>query len=210
MMIFFEARLVFFAVPKTGSTAYHAALSERADIIFRNRPGLKHTNTRRFDREIQPFLRDIYGLRPERLALMRAPLDHLASWYRYRTRLPEGAPKSTAGISFDAFVEASLSDAPPAFADVGSQLGFLTNREGALRVHHLCASENTAAVLGFLEARLGGGIEVARRNVSPPAETQLDPGLEAEFRAARAAEFALYERVAESGYLRSEMSLPAR
>ena len=49
------------------------------------------------------------------IGVMREPRDWLGSWYRYRQR--PGIPdkrRSTAGMSFDAFVEAYCTEKPPA------------------------------------------------------------------------------------------------
>ncbi|MDG1351810.1 MAG: hypothetical protein P8P70_01330 [Sulfitobacter sp.] len=50
----------------------------------------------RYQRKIAPFLRDAFGLEPETLAVIRTPLEHLRSSYRYRA--------STLDVDFDGFV----------------------------------------------------------------------------------------------------------
>ena len=42
MMIFIEKSLVFFATPKTGSTAYHQALGHKAEMFFSKSNQVKH------------------------------------------------------------------------------------------------------------------------------------------------------------------------
>ncbi|SFA77797.1 hypothetical protein SAMN05421688_0804 [Poseidonocella pacifica] len=205
MLIFFDANLVFFAVPKTGTTAYESALRKRADIVYRNKPAVKHLNTRKFDRSLAPYLKKAHQLVPERLAMIREPLDQLGSWYRYRTLLPTSNPNSTKGHSFDAFLRAHLLDRPPAFAKIGRQHTFLTDPDGAIRVHHLFAADRGDLVHAFLEARFGEPVEIGRRNLSPSMEISCDPGLAAEVRAARAADFELYESVSRTGYLQFDL-----
>ena len=82
MLVFSEQNLVLFAVPKTGSTAMEVALKPWADIAFYKQR--KHTPVGRYQRKVAPFLREAYSLTPETMAVIRAPLEHLRSWYRYR------------------------------------------------------------------------------------------------------------------------------
>ncbi|WP_179379552.1 gamma-glutamyl kinase [Jannaschia marina] len=189
MLIFWKARLVVFAVPKTGTTALEEALAPVADAAIVNPPGLKHCTVRKYRRELAPFFEQ-KGRRPlETLAVMREPVDWLGSWFRYRARPGlDGQPNSTAGMSFDAFVEAYLSEDPPPFARVGSQATFL---EGG--VDHLFRHDDQPRLIRFLEDRLEREIQLGRANVSPEGATDLSPALAARLRTDRAADFALWE-----------------
>ena len=200
MLVFVDANLTLFAVPKTGSTAYHVSLRGRADIVLAHKGYLKHMTARAYARHVAPWLDSAHGLHPDRAAVVRDPLDHLRSWYRYRHR-PErrGTPRSAADVDFDSFVLAAISDAPPPYADVGSQHAFLASEDGAVRFEHLFAYEKLGVFHRFLEERLGREIEVSRRNVSPGAETPISPGVEARLRAARAADFDLHARIMGAG-----------
>ena len=60
-------------------------------------------------------------------------------------------------------------------------------------VDHLFRYEAMDAVLAFLSERLRRKIAPARMNVSPDADTSLDPALEGRLRAALADEIALWE-----------------
>ena len=129
MLIFYKERLVLLSVPKTGTTAYEAALAGRADLVISNPPTLKHAPVYRYNRFLRPMFKQVCGVELELMAVMRAPISWLGSWYRYRQRpFLAGKPNSTAGISFDAFVEGYLKGQPPAFANVGSQAKFLEPR----------------------------------------------------------------------------------
>ena len=131
MLVFVDANLVLFAVPKTGSTAYHLALRGKADISLINKPFLKHMSMRKYEADFAPFLQKAYGLAPARVAVMRDPLEQLRSWYRYRQK-----PKSRAkagqhaalGLSFDEFVQETLKERPQPMARVGSQYDFCAAR----------------------------------------------------------------------------------
>ena len=200
MLVFVDANLVLFAVPKTGSTAYHLALRGKADISLANKAGLKHMTARKYDRDFGPYLAQAHGLTPERVAVMRDPLEQLRSWYRYRQDPKrKGAGNSAAGLSFDEFVLAAISDKPPPFARVGSQFAFVTDDAGRVRIDHLFAYEKQAVFRQFLQERLGQKIETKERNVSPPAPTPISPEVEAQLRAARADDFALHEAIMAAG-----------
>lgn len=200
MLVFVDANLVLFAVPKTGSTAYHMALRGKADISLANKAYLKHMTARKYDRDFAPYLATAHDLRPEGVAVIRDPLDHLRSWYRYRQD-PKGQGRGTsaAGVSFDDFVRATLQDSPPPFARVGTQFAFVTDGQGALRVRHLFAYERPLILRRFLEERIGTRIEPKEVNVSPRAETPISPEVEAELRSRRADDFALHAQILDSG-----------
>ena len=200
MLVFVDANLTLFAVPKTGSTAYHVSLRGGADIVLAHKGYLKHMTVRAYARHVAPWLDTAHGLRPERAAVVRDPLDHLRSWYRYRHR-PErrGTPRSAADVDFDDFVLAAIADAPPPYADIGSQHAFLADADGAVRVEHLFAYERLDVFHRFMEERLNRDITVSRRNVSPAADTPVSPAVEARLRAARAADFDLHARIVAAG-----------
>ena len=87
---------------------------------------------------------------------------------------------------------------PPAAA-IGTQLGFLSMFDGVIPVHHIFAYEKQQVVRGFLNDRFGKTFEFQQKNVSPDKPTPLSPDVEAELRAFRADEFALYQRVLDAG-----------
>ncbi|MFD2740317.1 hypothetical protein ACFSUD_12090 [Sulfitobacter aestuarii] len=202
MLIFLRHELTFLATPKTGTTAVEMALRPRAEIVFAR--GRKHITAQRYHARIAPFLEQTFNARPETCAVMRDPVTQIRSWYRYRsTAARRGvAEVSTSHMSFDDFVRAVIAPAPPAAARIGSQFAFLTSHEGIPLVDHLFAHDAQPAFRSFLEERLSGPIELKQRNVSPEIAASLSPSVEAELREARAAEFALYDRLrAAGGYL---------
>ena len=200
MLIFTRANFALFAVPKTGSTAWHLALRNQANIVFAQDTALKHMNLRKYDRHLAPYLKEAHGLVPDRVAVMRDPVEQLRSWYRYRMR-PKvaGSDRDLSGHSFDAFVRDVISDDPPDHARIGSQFTFLTSPEGALRVHHLFAYERPAIFRRFVEDRLGREVKPQRKNVSPEVDAPLSPETEAALMAARPDDWALYNAVLLAG-----------
>lgn len=200
MLVFWKARIVLLAVPKTGTTALERALAPVADAAVVNPPGLKHCTVRKYRGELSAFFEQ-KGRRPmDLVAVMREPVSWLGSWYRYRSRPQlDGHANSTAAMAFDAFVRAHLADPPPDFARVGSQATFLTGG-----VQHLFAHDRMDGLRAFLEARLEREITLPQVNVSPPGEVALETETDRMLRAARAEDFALWDRLDTAGGALSE------
>lgn len=196
MLVFYKERLVFLAVPKTGTTAFQTALRDRADIVVADPPELKHAPVYRYNRFFRPMFEKVCGVEMATLAVMRDPVDWLGSWYRYRRRpFMQGNPNATHDISFDEFVDAYLRGDRPGFAQVGSQAKFLEPRPNGTAVTHLFRYEDPDRLLGFLEDRLGCSISLARENVSPEMELSLSPGILARYRRKFPEEFDLYDSI---------------
>ena len=198
MLIFTPQSLAFIAVPKTGTTAVEMALKPKADIVFTKR--FKHMTAHRFHKKIAPFLQSAFNLRPDRFAVMRDPEEQIRSWYRYRARDRKlDSDASTAGLSFDDFVLAVITQDPPPFAGIGSQFNMLVSNQGDVLVHHLFAYEQPVQFRAFLNDRFGQEIALKQKNVSPAIDAPLDPAVREKLRAARAAEFDFYARLQEAG-----------
>lgn len=192
MLVFWEARLVFLATPKTGSTAIAAALDSLSSMSVQRPPVLKHTTVHRFRRFLGPYLEAASKADWTVVAMMREPRDWLGSWYRYRQREGTDPGKSTVGMSFDEFVRAWCQDPRPDFADVGSQERFLRPRQGQ-GADRLFRYEEIGRFVDFLEDRLDCEITLPHLNVSPPGATDLSAETEAMLRETAAADFALYD-----------------
>lgn len=196
MLVFYKERLVFLAVPKTGTTAFHTALRDRADIIVSEPPELKHAPIYRYDRFFRPMFEKVCDARMETIAVMREPVSWLGSWYRYRRRpFMVGHPNATHDISFDDFVQAYMKGNRPDFANVGSQAKFLEPRPNGTSVTHLFRYEDAGGIRRFLEERLGLVLTLAQENVSPELELSLSPDIAAKLRRKCAVEFSLYDSI---------------
>ncbi|MCF6429401.1 gamma-glutamyl kinase [Leisingera sp. MMG026] len=196
MMIFFKERLALLSVPKTGTTAFQAALRNRADLVISDPPELKHAPLYRYNRWIRPMFEKVCGAELEVAAVMREPVSWLGSWYRYRQRPAlDGNPNSTKDVSFDDFLHAYCKGKPPAFANVGSQAKFLEPQPNGCKVSHLFRYEDQNALKQFLEFRLDVEIRLERKNVSPQASLTLSPEAQNHVRRKRAAEFELYDSI---------------
>lgn len=202
MMLFWKARLVLLAVPKTGTQAYEKALAAQADVVMRHPTWMKHANAMRFRNKYLPLMDPDGKAGLETAAVIREPRDWLGSWFRYRSR-PQlnGHKHSTAGLSFADFIEAYLSDSPPPFAQVGAQARFVSNPAGKVLVDHLFAYEDQAPLQAFLRQRLKADVTPPRHNVSPQASLTLPAPLEARLRTEREVDFQLYEAVRSGFFL---------
>ncbi len=196
MLVFYKEQLAFLSVPKTGTTAYEAALRDRADLVISEPPMLKHAPVYRYNRFVRPMFLKVCDTELEVMAVMREPISWLGSWWRYRQRpFMKDKPNSTHGISFDDFVTAYMKGKKPGFADVGSQFKFLESQPNGTGVTHLFRYEDQARLQAFLADRLGVQITLERKNVSPEIPQALSADVETRFRRKCAEEFALYDSI---------------
>jgi hypothetical protein len=193
MMVFWDARLVFLATPKSGSTAIAAALSGYATLSIQEPPVLKHMTLKDYRRSLGRLILERTGAQFETVALMREPIDWLGSWYRYRRRDElSGEANSTAAVDFDAFLAAYLADPQPPFAQVGAQSRFLVPDGPFAPVDRIFRYEAMPLFLDFISARLGVEVSLPRLNVSPAMELDLSPRTRARVEQGMARDFALY------------------
>lgn len=200
MLIFPIQKLVLLSVPKTGSTAYEAALKAHAGISVTAPPELKHSPVFRYNRFFRSMVERFVGDEVDIVAVMREPVSWLGSWYRYRSRdALAGQPQSTRGLSFEEFVEGYCRGAQPAWARVGSQAKFLEPQRNGTRATHLFRYEEPDGVRAFLEGRLGVALELGTHNRSPARGLELSGRMETRLRRKYASDFALYDSIGPGG-----------
>lgn len=210
MLVLKKARLVFLANPKTATQSLRAALAPHAKATPDD-TGDKHINAQIYARKWARRISTRIGAMPETFAVMREPMAHLGSWYRYRQREAlRGHENSTHGISFPDFVTARLSDDPPPFARIGRQDRFLGFFNSGPPVTYIFDYARLDLAMTFLSGRLGTDLALPVRNVSPKSEEALvlPPDLEARLREVHAGEFALYDRVSDQGVLHTPATAP--
>lgn len=196
MLVFYKAKLAFLSVPKTGTTAYEAALRDHADMVISEPPTLKHAPVYRYNRFVRPMFLKICDTELEVMAVMREPISWLGSWWRYRQRpFMKGKPNATHGISFDDFILAYMKGKKPDFADVGSQFKFMESQPNGTGVTHLFRYEDQPRLQRFLTERLGVTFDLERANVSPAVPVELSADIETRFRRKFSEEFALYDSI---------------
>lgn len=204
MLLLDDARMMFLANPKTATQSTRAMLEPftRDKDRFR-KAGTRHMGVKPFRRQHQPALEAELGGPLICFAVMREPLDHLFSWYRYRQRPDVSAEASTKDISFEDFLQATLQETPPVFANVGRQSVFLAAKAGTSDVDHLFDHGQIDVMLGFLQLKLGERLYMPKRNISPvvgsPPKISITTFERIE--TALAADFALYKRLEAKGHL---------
>ena len=200
MLIFSRQNLVLLSVPKTGSTAYESALHTHAAISVTAPPDLKHSPVFRYNRFFRPMVERFVGPDADIVAVMRAPIAWLGSWYRYRSRdALAGHAQSTRALSFEDFVGGYCRGAQPPWARVGSQAKFLEPQRNGTRVTHLFRYEDAEGLRRFLERRLGVEIAPDTCNPSPWRDLVLSERVEARLRRKYATDFALYASIGRDG-----------
>lgn len=174
MLVFAKEKLVFLALPKTGTTALEAALEGHAAMALRKPPNLKHTPGFRYEKFLKTYLGKCGLTNLQTMCVIRHPVDWLGSWYRYRSRpAKDGSANSTKDMTFDAFVtEYSKSD-PAHWARIGSPPRFIRDNDGRVMVDHLYQYEQLDLAVSFLEHRLNTKIDLPVQNVSPRKDMSL-------------------------------------
>ena len=204
MLVLKKARLVFLANPKTATQSLRAMLAPHAKATPAD-TGDKHINAQIYARKWAKRIAARLGEVPETFAVMRQPLQHLNSWYRYRQRdALKGHENSTAGISFPDFIEAVLMDNPPPFARIGRQARFLGFMNDAPPVNYIFDYAQLDLLVMFLSERLETPLKLPVRTVSPEGSGKgidLPEDLLARLHEAQRPEFALYAKVTEMGVL---------
>ena len=166
-------------MPKTASTSYIHALSPYATITVKGPPNFKHMSLQKFDKVLRPVLEHNSQKTIETLAVIRHPLDWMSSWYRCRLRDSlDCSENSTAGITFDEFVEHYMRNDPPRFARIGNQSSFLKPAGDRPKITHLFQYEDQISLVEFLKNRLEKEFELPVTNVSPKIRVQISPETE--------------------------------
>lgn len=200
MIIFPTANLVYFAVPRVGSTTFERAFRRAIPNAVILPENAKHMNVRQFESNQRARPPEWFAKNIRRMAILRDPLERLHSWYRYRRRLDQTQPNSTRGISFDTFIEGTMQPDPPSFAtNVGDQWQFCQRKDGTLGITHLFDIANPQPLNAFLQDRLGQGFPGEKSNQSDPLELTLSKTMEQKLRDHRAKEYEFYEKVRQSG-----------
>jgi hypothetical protein len=198
MLILDTAQLVVLEMPKTATQALRRTLKSHIREVSDLR---RHGGFGYFKRSLHDALATEWDGPVECCCVVREPLARTQSWYRYRQRdRIVGTENSTAGIGFEAFVEAMLSEEPPPFAVIGRQATFARWNGVRARVDHVFDYQRLDLFLSFLGARLGTQLRLPRRNQSTgPMPGSLPPQLQARFAAEFADDYSLYHAVQTAG-----------
>lgn len=202
MILLRDAGIVILEIPKTATQALRAMLQGLAEVDFAG--AARHVPVGRYLADHAAAAAAACGRMPETVAVVRDPLDRMASWHRYLARdRMAGHVRSSASRGFAEFVSAALDRTLPQFQSVGRQDRFVGWDGRRAAVDHLFAHDRLDALVAFLADRTGRPLRLPARNVSPArAPEPLPPALLARLQAKRAAEFDLHRAVARRGHLR--------
>ncbi len=178
MMISTKAKIAFLAMPRAASTSIETELLPFADIAFKGFPRFKHINLSIYNMRLRPFLVANNFDDIETTAIFREPISWLKSWFNYRSD-PQIKLKrnSTAGVSFNEFVEAYLMEDTPNFAKVGQQCRFVQTNKSKCGIDYLFKFENLPHFSAFLSERFASEFHFKPSNQSKNLGNELSPAL---------------------------------
>ena len=201
MLIFPAEQLVFLCTPKCASSSVEDAYAPYAGSVLGGRPGLKHINYSTYEQTLKTIVqgRD-NDPPPETVCLIRDPIEHLRSWFRYRQRPTQiDRSRSTRGWTFDAFIETFLRGNSTAPVGVSTQYEFVQNKAREIGVDRIFALENLSCFLEFMNERLDVRASLPTLNASQSGPAELSPELEASLRERLAPDLALHEAIVKDG-----------
>ncbi len=165
---------VFLSMPKCASVAIETMLAPYSSISLLETSAFRHTNFREYQRYFKPYLKEKSSRsRFETVCLMREPVSWLDSWYRFRARDElknlehPNHQNSTAGVSFTEFIEAYMSEDPPAYARLGSQIDFVTDETGQIGVDTIFRYEMIDQFVLYMGGKIGERLVLRATNISP-------------------------------------------
>ena len=193
MLVFPFERLVFLCTPKCASTSVEEVYAPCAGAVLGGHPTLKHVDLSAYERGFAPLTRKKLGSL-ETVCLIRDPMEHLKSWYRYSRRPDLKNRKwSQHGRTFEDFVKDFLD------VDQGwtmkTQHEFVQDETGQIGVNRIFTLEHLDRFVDFMNERLGVRVGLPAMNASKPAATSIASGLEADLHCRLAPDFALHEAV---------------
>ncbi|MCB0897016.1 MAG: hypothetical protein KDB43_16870 [Nocardioidaceae bacterium] len=197
---------VLLSMPKCASTSLVHSLQNRAELVLRSNPRLKHMNCQSFHALMVPVLRnggyerDDYEL----VSLFREPLAWLESWWRYRQRpslAQVDAAKFTGEVSFEEFVGRYVDGDPRPGTLRGRPAKFVALSDGLdIGVDRLFALEQPEVWQRWINEKVGGGVDVQVDNRSTVRkEPELSRSMRARLDEFFRPELEIYERLRPTG-----------
>ena len=175
-----QLRTIFLCNPKCASTSVENLLDQHQSTIALNgvpRPpngvGLKHVNAEFTKSKVLPLISSIYpDIQFTKFCIMREPLDHLFSWWKFRSRIAINPPMSTKGVMFIDFIQQYIDfkegdDSQPAYVRVLNQSQFVLCGEKEVFVDKVFTLDKIDLVEKFLSDRANKLVSLTKCNVSP-------------------------------------------
>jgi len=173
---------IFLCNPKCASTSIENLLDQdQATIVFNGVPrppvgvGLKHVNAEFTKSKILPFVNSIYpDIQFTKFCVVREPLDHLFSWWKYRTKLAINSPMSTKKIQFADFIQRYIDfregdNSAPAYVKVRGQSEFVLDEDQKVFTDKVFTLDRIDLVERFISDRAGKNLSLDMHNRSPSA-----------------------------------------
>ena len=193
MLVFLDERLVLLSTPKCASSSVQKAYIPYASSVIGGHPRLKHIDLSTYEHDFGYFS-NVANEPLETVCVIRDPIAHLRSWYRYLHRNNMNKINSLyRGKSFEYFIRTFLADGDHWFFK--TQLEFVNDATGKIGVNRIFALENIHQFRNFMNSRLGVCTRIPKLNVSKPVETPISSSLEAALRNRLSSDLILYEEV---------------
>ena len=148
MLVFAKEKLVFMALPKTGTTALETTLEPAAAVVLRKSPNLKHTPGFRYEAYLKTYLAKCgLGESPDGVCVCVNLSTGWAVGIDTVRALPRTVPpNSTKDMTFDAFVAEYAATDPAPFARVSYPPRFIRDNDGQVMVDHLFQYKQMPAI----------------------------------------------------------------
>lgn len=173
MLISVKHNFVFICNTKCASNSCEEMLKPYSDLQLIH-PRLRHSLYRQYEQCIKPLIKEQFDVENlETICVFREPVSWLYSWYRFRTRVELKNPshpnhcRSTAGISFNEFLESYLSPNPKPYAEFGNQSKVIRDATGEVKVDKLFPYERLDLLTEYMSAKVGAPLTLKAINVSP-------------------------------------------
>lgn len=159
-----DYKFVLLMQQKTATTSFEVALKKYSNFWVGGKPRWKHITYR----EYQDIFGGFFESRGcEVIGVVRDPIQHMKSIYRFRKRENAPARASTRNVSFDEFVEAWASESPPKFACYSTPREFFMTEAGKPADISYFKFENLEKLVSHFSSLVGQQLELKKKNVSP-------------------------------------------
>jgi hypothetical protein len=169
---------LYFAMPKTATTAIESLLGPYGDISLERTAHFKHISCAELRARYSQLFSSCYSYECFfRFGVVREPVSWVVSWYNFRSRPELADPKSPnhrnylGAYTLEEFVEELEAQEPRSFARIGTQSDFYRLPEHELGVHALVRHDHLhddlARITAYLPIDLSHGLSITRANESP-------------------------------------------
>ncbi len=182
----------FLCTPKCASTSIEEVILPYGQLSTDASPIFKHTNFRRYERFISPYIFATTKKNLEVICVMREPMEWLKSWYRYRQRdVLKGKSKSTHGQTFASFARDYMNGK----LDIGSQYNFVRDQNGNIGVDKIFDYGNLKELENYFHDKTGYPINFGLTNKSKVIDIEIEPDLLLELKEFNKKDYEIYNNI---------------